>query len=77
MALSSSEITNTTGIQLQKGACVVIVRTEWNAHVVDILEEGCKKILQESDVCFEVIEVPGAVEITFAIKSYWENHQYK
>jgi 6,7-dimethyl-8-ribityllumazine synthase len=77
MALSSSKISETTGIRLNKDACVVIVRTEWNAHVVDLLEEGCTRLLLENEVPYKIIEVPGAIELPFAIKSYWENHQYK
>lgn len=74
MALSTSELINTSGIQINKDACVVIVRTEWNAHVIDKLQEGCEKILKENKVNYKVIEVPGAIEIPFAIKSYWDNH---
>ena len=43
-----AEITNSnlydldTGI-LPKDACVVVVCTEWNAAIVDKVEEGCKK----------------------------------
>ena len=77
MALSSSEIVNTAGIPVNKDACVVIVRTQWNAHVVDLLQEGCVKVLKEKAVSIKMIEVPGAIEIPFAIKSYWEHHQYK
>lgn len=77
MSTDSNNLYNTAGIQLPAGACVVIVRTEWNAHVVDLLEEGCVKLLKEKGVCIKIINVPGAVEITFAIKSYWEHHQYK
>ena len=77
MSLGPPYIINTAGIPINKDACIVIVRTEWNAHVVDMLEEGCVKILAEKEVCIKIIMVPGAVEITFAIKSYWENHQYK
>ena len=77
MALASSEIINIAGIQINKDACVVIVRTEWNAPVVDLLTEGCLKVLKEKGICIKMIEVPGAIEITFAIKSYWANHQYK
>lgn len=76
MAISSKDIENTTGIRLKKDACVVIVRTEWNAHIVDLLEEGCKSVLTENSVHFTVIEVPGAFEISFAIKNYWDNHKY-
>ena len=77
MALSSSEIINTTGIRLPKDACVVIVRTEWNAHIVDILEAGCLELLKEHKVHCKVITVPGAFELVFGIKSYWDCHKYK
>ncbi len=77
MSTSSSNLYDTTGIQLPKGACVVIVRTEWNAPSVDKLEAGCKKVLDEHGVGFQVVTVPGAFEIAFAIKSYWDAHKYK
>jgi 6,7-dimethyl-8-ribityllumazine synthase len=77
MAISSPQIFDTTGIQLKKDACIVIVRTQWNAHVVDKLEAGCIKILQENQIAIKMLIVPGAFEIAFAIKSYWENTQYK
>src|SRR5205085_11121232 len=76
-ALSATDITDTTGIRLAPGACVVIVRTEWNAHIVDLLEQGCVRILEEKKVRYTTITVPGAVEISFAIKHYWDNHKYK
>jgi 6,7-dimethyl-8-ribityllumazine synthase len=77
MASNAPEIFDITGIQLKKDACVVIVRTDWNAPVVDKLEEGCLRILREKKVATKVLNVPGAFEIAFAIKSYWENTQYK
>lgn len=77
MALSSSDIFDTSGIRLKKDACVVIVRTGWNAAVVDKLEEGCIKILQENNIGCKLITVPGAFEIPFAIKDYWEKAKYK
>ncbi|MEO7307732.1 MAG: 6,7-dimethyl-8-ribityllumazine synthase, partial [Ferruginibacter sp.] len=77
MSIDSSNLYNTTGIQLPKDACVVIVRTEWNAATVDKLEEGCRKILVENKVQHMSITVPGAFEIPFAIKKYWELHKYK
>ncbi len=62
-----------TGI-LQKDACIIIVRTEWNAPIVDKLEEGCLRILAKYEMeNYKVITVPGAFEIPFAIKSFWEN----
>ncbi len=77
MAVSSSGITNIAGIQLPKDACIIIVRTEWNSTIVDRLEEGCKEVLEENKICYKVVNVPGAFEIPFAIKSYWDNHKYK
>jgi 6,7-dimethyl-8-ribityllumazine synthase len=77
MSTDSSNLYNIAGIQLPKDACVVIVRTEWNAATVDKLEAGCKKILSDHKVQYMSITVPGAFEIPFAIKSYWEFHKYK
>lgn len=77
MSLSSPENISLTGIHLPKDACVVIVRTEWNAPVVDLLEAGCKAVLEENKICFKVISVPGAFEISFGIKHYWDTHKYK
>ncbi len=63
---------------LQKDAFIVIVRTEWNAEIVDKLEEGCKKILDQYEMKnYKVINVPGAFEIPFIINSYWESCQQK
>lgn len=77
MAISSPQIIDTAGIRLKKDACIVIVSTEWNAAVVDKLNEGCIKILKENNIAIKQIKVPGAFEIAFAIKSYWEHTQYK
>ena len=63
---------------LKKNACVVIVRTEWNAGIVDELEAGCVRQLKQSGLAdIKVIIVPGAFEIAFAIKSYWEQSKKK
>lgn len=60
------------------GACVVMVKTEWNAAVVDELELGARKILKKQGVKdVRTIVVPGAVELGFAVRTYWENHKYK
>ena len=62
-----------TGI-LNKDACIVLVKTEWNAVIVDELEKGCISELQKHDVKKIIsITVPGAFEIPFAIKNYWES----
>ena len=74
MAIAEINLFNIdTGI-LQRDAFIVIVRTEWNASIVDRLEEGCVKILQQYDMKnYKVINVPGAFEIPFGIKSFWDN----
>ena len=77
MSVNSPNISNTTGIQLTKDACIVIVRTEWNATVLDALEAGCIKVLKEHNLSYKIITVPGAFEIPFAAKAYWEAHKYK
>lgn len=60
-----------TGI-LNKDACIVLVKTEWNAAIVDQLERGCIAILEKYSVKqIVVVTVPGAVEIPFAINHYW------
>ncbi len=65
------------GIPKIKDAFVIIVKTEWNTHIVDKLEEGCKKIFEKQDIKFKVLTVPGAVEIPFAIKAYSESSKQK
>ncbi len=62
-----------TGIPETKDACLVLVKTEWNAAVVDELEKGCRVALEANHVQKIItLAVPGAVEIPFAIKQYWE-----
>src|SRR5580698_8649377 len=74
--ISDSKLLKTTGILNKQDACVVIVRTEWNENIVNALEEGCRKKLQEHRVKnIKVINVPGAFEIAFAIKNYWEKNK--
>lgn len=61
-----------TGIPNTEDACIVLVKTEWNAAVVDELEKGCQRILSAHHVRKIVtIVVPGAFEVPFAIRSYW------
>jgi 6,7-dimethyl-8-ribityllumazine synthase len=57
---------------------VVIVRTQWNATILDELEKGCKEKLMQAGVKdIRVITVPGVVEIPFAVKQYWEAYKYR
>lgn len=77
MSANTNSLLNTTGIQFSKDACVVMVRTEWNDAIVGALESGCKKILEAHQVSYKVLTVPGAFEIPFGIKRYWEQHKYR
>ncbi|MEQ1676628.1 MAG: 6,7-dimethyl-8-ribityllumazine synthase, partial [Chitinophagaceae bacterium] len=72
--VSNSKLLDTgTGI-LNKDACIVLVKTEWNAAIVDQLERGCIAELEKREVKkIVVLTVPGAFEIPFAIKNYWDN----
>lgn len=63
------------GIPILKDAFVVLVKTEWNAHLVNKLEAGCIRKLEESGVRFRTLVVPGAVELPFAIKDYQRSEQ--
>lgn len=67
-----------TGILNAQDACIVLVKTEWNAAMVDELERGAIRELQKHTIKKIItIIVPGAVEIPFAIKSFWENADKK
>ena len=67
-----------TGAREFSGACVVIVKTEWNAAIVNELENGCRKTLEKKGVkIVSTLTVPGAVEIPFGIKSFWDTVKYK
>ncbi len=72
MSDNNASLYNEQGIHLTKDAFVVIVKTAWNAHIVDELETGAIKILQEKQIAFLTITIPGAFEIPFTIKHYWE-----
>ena len=77
--VSNSNLLQTgAGIPDIQDACIVVVRTEWNAAIVDELEKGCRKAFAQAGVTsFKVVTVPGAFEIPFGIKAYWEAHKYK
>ena len=67
-----------TGILNAKDAFIVLVKTEWNASITDELEKGCVAELQKHRVKKIItVTVPGAFEIPFSIKRYWENSKKK
>ncbi|HMP93658.1 MAG TPA: 6,7-dimethyl-8-ribityllumazine synthase [Phnomibacter sp.] len=62
--LNGVTLNNATALQ------VVIVKTGWNADIVDTLEAGALRVLQQAGVGqVETITVPGAVEIPFAVNA--------
>ena len=73
----SSSGKSKTALPRLKKASAVIVRTEWNSEIVDELFKGAKKILEQEKIDFLDIRVPGAFEIPFAIKKYWESAKKK
>ena len=70
---NSDLLKNIEGIREIKDALVVLVKTEWNAAIVNELESGCKKTLKQYGLNSKTIIVPGAVEIPFAINQAWAN----
>jgi 6,7-dimethyl-8-ribityllumazine synthase len=59
------------GIPVIKDAFVVIVKTEWNAAIINNLEAGVKKILKANKVSYKTLTVPGAFEIPFTVKNHY------
>jgi 6,7-dimethyl-8-ribityllumazine synthase len=78
MAIVNENLYNIdTGI-LSRDACIVIVHTQWNSQTVDKLLEGCTRILRQYEMSnYKVVSVPGAFEIPFIIKNFWDNYQNK
>ncbi|RAJ06804.1 6,7-dimethyl-8-ribityllumazine synthase [Chitinophaga skermanii] len=73
MSVHNTSVLNDTGILQLEGASVVIVYTEWNEFIINELLAGSDRILAKHNITSVVkIQVPGAVEIPFAIKQYWE-----
>lgn len=70
MASSGNNLVN-KGIPSAKDAFVILVKTEWNAPIVNLLEKGAKKILKAAGAQVQTLTVPGAVEIPFAIKNHY------
>jgi 6,7-dimethyl-8-ribityllumazine synthase len=59
------------GIPVIKDAFVVIVKTEWNAAIINKLEAGVKRVLKAQSVACKTLIVPGAFEIPFAVKNHY------
>jgi len=59
------------GIPVIKDAFVVIVKTEWNAAIINKLEAGVKRVLKAQGIACKTLTVPGAFEIPFAVKNHY------
>lgn len=76
--VSNSKLLDIDAGILKEDACIVIVKTEWNSAIVDELETGCRRKLEELGVQkIGILTVPGAFEIPFGIKSYWDAKKYQ
>jgi 6,7-dimethyl-8-ribityllumazine synthase len=58
-------------------AFVVLVKTEWNAAIVNQLEAGCKKMLKANGIANKTLVVPGAVELPFAVHQHYQHASRK
>lgn len=67
---NSSLFNDFEGIPDMRDALFVLVKTEWNASVVDELENGCRTVLQKLGARLKTLVVPGAVELPFAINRH-------
>ncbi len=58
------------GIPTIGDAFVVIVKTEWNNTINARLVASAINVLEQYQIRYTIITVPGAIEIPFAIKTY-------
>jgi 6,7-dimethyl-8-ribityllumazine synthase len=76
MSIHNQSLLNDTGILNLEDASIVIVYTEWNDTVINELVAGCERSLAQYNVSkVTKIKVPGAFELPFACKQYWERTQ--
>ncbi len=72
--ISNSNLYDFNAGTLKKGARIVIVKTEWNAPVIDKLQEGVEEVLKQFEVEYQIVTVPGAFEVPFGIAAHWRTH---
>lgn len=75
--------TNTTSplkpAQADRDMRVAIVRTAWNHHITELLEDGALRTLKAYNIerdMIDTFEVPGAIELTFAASHLIESGYY-
>lgn len=73
MSIHNQSLLNDTGILNLEDASIVMVYTEWNDTVINELVAGCERSLAEYKISrIAKVQVPGAFELPFACKQYWE-----
>jgi len=76
MSEHNNSLLNDAGILNMEDASVVMVYTEWNDTVINELVAGCSRSLEQYKVSkVNKVQVPGAFELPFACKQYWEQTQ--
>jgi 6,7-dimethyl-8-ribityllumazine synthase len=65
---------DTNNLNLPQQVQVVVVYTHWNAEIIDEMLAGCTRILTENNIEIKLLKVPGAIEIPFIIKQYWDKY---
>lgn len=74
MSTNNQSLLDNAGILNLEDASVVMVSTEWNHAVTNELVAGCERTLKENKVTkLCKVVVPGAFELPFAVKQYWES----
>lgn len=75
MSKALQSLTELEGITVSRDAFIIIFRTEWNDEENAELVNGCTEILESKKIAYKIYTVPGAVELPFAINSYWQNRK--
>lgn len=74
MSVHNQSLFKNTGIPDLRDAGIVLVSTEWNDVIADELVNGCERTLQQHGIeKIKKIKVPGAIELPFACKRYFES----
>lgn len=74
MSVHNQSLFKDTGIPDLRDAGIVLVSTEWNDAVVNELVNGCVRTLRRYGIeKMEKIKVPGAIELPFACRRYFES----
>ena len=72
--VANSKLFQLEDIRHFKDVLVVLMKTEWNAAIVDELEKGAIEVFKKYNIQTKTLVVPGAVEIPFAVQQCWANN---